>query len=340
MDWFRFGNPELLLFLFLGFPIINFLLIYGLEQKRNAMLLFQSNVNTSHFTRHKLQAVLLMFCFLFVVIALSNPQWGAKPESVAERLDVMLALDISTSMLATDSNGVRRLTQAKDIILSLLERLEGDRVGLLYFAEASVVVCPLTRDVNTLKEILAAMTPETLAHRGTRIGNAIEVATSRLSSYQNELITTDIDSNGQKVLILFTDGEDHDENAIQAALAAIEEGVYIYCVGIGNSEKSAPIPLILEQSGFKRDVRGQLVLTMLNEEGLLNIANAGNGNYYHVDEGIGRLLDDLSRLEKQKYRIRSGGEYQERYQWFVGFALILLIGELLVERLMYRKEVR
>lgn len=339
MEWFRFGNPELLLFLFVGFPVINFLLIYGLEQKQKAMLLFQSKVNASHFTRHKLQAIFLTICFLFLTIAVANPQWGAKPEAVAERLDIMLALDISTSMLATDGNAVRRLTRAKNVILSLLERLEGDRIGLLYFAEASVVVCPLTKDVNTLKEFLAAITPETLAHRGTRIGNAIEIATTRLNSDQNKLTTTEIDSNGHKVLILFTDGEDHGDKAIPAAQAAKTDGVYIYCVGVGNADKSVPIPLVFDPSGFKRNVRGQLVLTMLNEEGLEDIADAGNGHYYHADEGIVRLLDDLSRLEMQKYRIDSDGEYQERYQLFVAFALILLVGELLVERIMYKKEV-
>lgn len=338
MNWFRFGNPELLLFFLFGFPPIILLLLYGMRQKRKAMLLFQSNVDILHFRRHKLQAILLILCFLFLVLAVANPQWGAKPESVAERLDVMFALDISTSMLAKDGNGAHRLARAKDVMLSLLDRLEGDRIGLLYFAEASVVVCPLTRDVNTLKEFLAAMTPETLAHRGTRIGNAIEVATSRLNSYQNKLTTTDITSNGQKVLILFTDGENHDENAIQSAQTATEEGVYIYCIGVGNTDKSVPIPLILEQSVFKRDVRGQLVLTMLNEEGLLNIAKAGNGNYYHVDEGTGQLLDDLSRLERQKYRVSSDGKYQERFQLFIAFALILLVGELLIQLRMKQNE--
>lgn len=340
MNWFRFGNPELLLFLIIGFPLIIILLFYGLHQNRIAMLLFQSNVNTLHFKRQKLQVIMLMLCFLFLVLSVANPQWGIEPESVAERLDVMLALDISTSMLATDDNKVRRLIRAKDMMISLLDRLEGDRVGLLYFAEASVVVCPFTRDINTLREFLDAITPETIAHRGTRIGNAIEVATTRLNSDQDKLVTTEIDSNGQKVLILFSDGEDHGDKAIRAAHAAKNEGVYIYCVGVGNSDKSVPIPLLFEQSGYKRDIRGQLVLTMLNEDGLENIAEAGNGHYYHVDEGIGRLLDDLSRLEKQKYRISSDGEYQERYQLFVVFALILLVGELLIGGWINRKEVR
>lgn len=331
MNWFRFGNPQYLFFLWVGLLFLMLLLLFGLRMKRQAMLLFQSNVNATHLKQHKVQAVLLMLSFLFVALAIAQPQWGAKPEAVAERLDVMFALDISTSMLATDGNADRRLTQAKNAMFSLLDRLKGDRVGLLYFAEASIVVCPLTSDIGTPREFLAAMTPETVAYRGTRIGNAIETATARLILDRNAL-TVGNDFSGQKVLILFTDGEDHGEDAIEAATAAKREGVHIYCVGVGTSDQSVPIPLPVENAGYKRDVNGKLVLTALDEADLQEIANAGNGNYYHASEGIAQLTTDLARLEKQKYRVRADGEYQERFQWFVGLALILLVSELLVRR--------
>ena len=338
MNWFRFGNPEFLFFLWAGLPLLILLLLFGLRMKRKAMLQFQSNVNATHLQRHKIQAMLLMLSCLLVAIAVVHPQWGAEPEKVAERLDVMLALDISTSMLATDGNSARRLTHAKDVMSSLLEQLEGDRVGLLYFAEASVMVCPLTSDVTTLREFLAAMTPETLVHRGTRIGNAIEVATDRLISDQNDLTTTGPESSGQKVLIFFTDGEDHEGTAVDAAKAAKRKGVHIYCVGVGTSDKLVPIPLPVESAGYKRDVNGQLVLTTLDEVGLREIAEAGNGNYYHANEGIAQLMTDLARLEKRRFRNRSDGEYQERFQWFVGLALILLVGELLIQKWVNKKE--
>lgn len=337
MNWFRFGNPEFLFFLWGGLPLLILLLLFGLRMKRNAMLLFQSTVKATHLKRHKVQALLLMLTFLLVILAIAAPQWGAKPEIVAERLDVMLALDISTSMLAIDSNSIRRLTHAKNVIFSLLKQLEGDRVGLLYFAEGSIVVCPLTNDVSTLRDNLAAMTPETIVYRGTRIGNAIEVAADRFISDQSEL-TTDTDSSGQKVLILFTDGEDHGEDANEAAKAAKREGIHIYCVGVGTSDKSVPIPLPAEGAGYKRDVNGQLVLTTLDETRLREIAEMGNGNYYHANEGTAQLTKDLARLEKQKYRIRADGEYRERFQWFVGLALMLLIGELLIQKWINRQE--
>ena len=330
MDWLRFGNPEYLHFLWAIPPLI-FLLLFGLRQKQKALLRFHSDVEPAHLQRHKVQAVLLLLSCLCVILAIARPQWGAKPESVAERLDVMLALDISTSMLAEDEQSVQRLDRAKEVIRALLAELEGDRVGLLYFAEASFVVCPLTSDIGTLREFLAAVTAETLAHSGTRIANAIEIATARLvSDERNAAIASDV--NGQKALILFTDGEDHGEEVVEAAKAAASKGVHIYAVGIGDPIQSVPIPLRGDGGAgvtpYKRDVDGRLVLTALDEKLLQEIAKAGDGNYYHATTGITELATDLARLEKQRFTVRSDGAYQERFQWFVAGALILLIFEL------------
>ena len=328
----RFAHPEFLHFLWIV-PLLTLLLLFGLQQKRKALLRFYSNVDPAHLQRHKVQAGLLLLSYFLLTLAIARPQWGATPEPVAEQLDVMLALDISTSMLAEDEESLRRLTHAKEVMFSLLDALEGDRVGLLYFAEASFVVCPLTSDTATLREFLEAITAETLTHSGTRIRNAIETATDRLSSNQNDTAAIGTDFGGQKVLILFTDGEDHGEEAIKAAKTATQKGVYIYCVGIGNAVQSVPIPLprdtATETAPYKRDANGQLVLTALDETQLREIAEAGNGSYYHANTGIVQLAEDLARLEKQKFRIRSDGEYQERFQLFVVGALILLICELL-----------
>ncbi len=331
MDWLRFGNPEYLHFLWAILPLI-FLLLFGLRRKQEALLRFHSNVDPAHLQQHKIQAGLLLLSCFCVILAVARPQWGAKPESVDERLDVMIALDISTSMLAEDEQSVQRLDRAKEVIFSLLGELEGDRVGLLYFAEASFVVCPLTSDTGTLREFLAAVTAETLAHSGTRIAHAIETATERLTLDQKN-VTIAPEVSGQKALILFTDGEDHGEGAVEAAKTAASKGVYIYCVGIGNAVRSMPIPLRgdvgAKATPYKRDMNGQLVLTALEEKLLQEIAKAGNGNYYHATTGITQLRTDLARLEKQQFTVRSDGEYQERFQWFVAGALILLICELM-----------
>ena len=332
MNWLRFGHPEFLHFLWAVPPII-VLLLFGLRQKQKALLQFYSDVNLTHLQRHKVQAGLLLLSYVLVTLAIARPQWGAKPEPVAERLDIMLGLDISTSMLAEDGKSIRRLTSAKEAIFSLLEGLEEDRFGLIYFAEASFVVCPLTSDTTTLREFLASMIPETLTHRGTRISNAIETATDRLISDQDDSIAIDTDLGGQKVFILFTDGEDHDVETISAAKEASRMGVHVYCVGVGNSVQPVPIPLSqgtgTETIPYKRDANGQLVLTVLDETHLQEIAKAGKGNYYSATAGISQLRTDLAQLERQKFRIRRDGEYQERFQLFVAGALILLICEVL-----------
>ena len=332
MSWLRFGHPEFLHFLWAVPPLI-LLLLFGLQQKQKALLRFYSDVNPTHLQRHKVQAVLLLLSYVLVTLAIARPQWGAKPEPVAERLDIMLGLDISTSMLAEDEKSLRRLTSAKEAIFSLLGEFEGDRFGLLYFAEASFVVCPLTSDTTTLREFLAAMIPDTLTHSGTRISNAIETATDRLISDQDDSTAIDTDLGGQKVLILFTDGEDHAEETISAAKEASQMGVHVYCVGVGNSVQPVPIPIPqgtgTETTPYKRDANGQLVLTVLDETHLQEIAKAGKGNYYSATAGISQLRTDLAQLERQKFRVRRDGEYQERFQLFVAGALILLICEVL-----------
>ena len=331
MNWFLFGNPEFLIFSLIGLPIIFLLLLFGLSKKRKALLLFKTDANASLVNRQSIQTALFFLIFLLISISLTFPQWGAKKEKVAERLDVMIALDISTSMLAKDSNSMRRLTQAKDVIFALLDRLQGNRVGLLYFAEASVVVCPFTNDVNTIREFLSALKPESLIHRGTRIGNAIDIAKDRFIENSDNLDALHDNSSGQKVLILFTDGEDHGEDVSSSVEAAKMEGISIYCVGLGDSGKSVPIPLPDESLGYKRDKKGQLVLTTLDEEGLFELAKSGNGNYYPADIGVSQLMSDLSRIEKQRYKITSNGELRDRFQWFIFIAIVFLVGELLMQ---------
>lgn len=332
MNWFRFGNPDLLTYILIGLPVFLILLRFGWHRKQKAILLYQSSMSASDKKRQKVQVVFLILIFLAISLSLTFPQWGNKPETVAEKLNVMLALDTSTSMLATDGDSLRRLTHAKNVIFELLDQLQDDRVGLLYFAEAGVVVCPLTDDVSTIREFLSALKPDSLVHRGTRIGNAIEVAKERFIREGNDSDPTMTNASGHNVLILFTDGEDHGEDVSDAVKAAKMGGISIYCVGFGDSGKSVPIPLPDESMGYKRDTRGQLVLTTLDEEGLFELAKSGDGNYYHADIGVSQLMSDLSRVEKQRYKVTSDGELRDRFQWFIFIAIVFLVGELLMQQ--------
>ncbi len=347
MNWIHFASPEFLYFLWTVPPLL-LVICFGTLQKQKAYLRFYSDVNLVQTRRHKIQAVLLIASYLFLTIAIAQPQFGEKQVSVQQNLDIMLALDISTSMLAADVKP-NRLLRAKQAIFSLLERLQGNRIGLLLFAESNFVVCPLTTDTTTLKEFLTAVTPNALVHSGTRIGNAIETATAHLNKKpDNNQIETGRpfygkEGSGHKAVILWTDGEDHGETGLEAAETAARAGVHIYCIAIGNPAQPVPIPIseaVLQQKEngitYKRDVSGQLVITELNEELLRKLAKQGRGNYYHETE-IEPLVRDLARLQKRTTQARANGHYADRFQFFAAAALILLLCEMLVP---YQKEKR
>ena len=325
MTWIGFGSPEFRHWLWSVLPIV-LLIRFGIRQRRKASERFSSIPNPTDARRHNIQAALLMVSYLLVTFAIARPQFGEKREPVQQQVvDIMLALDISTSMLAKDGEKTVRLRRAKHTMFSLIERMQGNRIGLLLFAEASFVVCPLTTDASTLKEFVAAVEPETLVHSGTQIGNAIEAGVARLNREQN---------SAHKALILWTDGEDHGDTAIEAAKAAASVGVHVYCIGVGNPGQPAPIPLA-DGAGYKRNVNGQLVLTELDEETLREVAAQGRGHYYHeteMSQQIGRLAGDLAQLATRQFKVGTpdGGERAERFQLFVGIALLLLIAEMCV----------
>ena len=321
----NFGTPEFLHWLWSVPPII-LLSLFGIRQKQKARERFHSTPAPIYARRHKIQSGLLIVSYLLVTFAIARPQFGEKQEPVQQQaVDMMLALDISTSMLAEDGEKMNRLRRAKRAMFSLIEAMQGNRIGLLLFAEASFVVCPLTTDASTLKEFVAAVETETLVHSGTQIGNAIEAGVARLNRERN---------SAHKALILSTDGEDHGDTAIETANAAASVGVHVYCIGVGTPGKPVPIPLP-GGAGYKRNVSGQLVLTELGEETLREVAAQGRGRYYHeteISQQIGRLAGDLAQLATRQFKggTPDGGERAERFQLFVGIAIFLLIAEMCV----------
>ncbi|MCZ6676682.1 MAG: VWA domain-containing protein, partial [Candidatus Poribacteria bacterium] len=217
MSWIRFGHPHFL-YLLWGVPAFILLYIYAFRQKRKAhrrfssLHLFHRLTAAVHFGRQKTKAVLMVFGYTFLVLALARPQIGTKLELVKRSgLDIMIALDISASMLAEDIKP-NRLRKAKHAISSLIDRLHGDRVGLIAFAGNSFVQFPLTTDYAAAKMLLNALDVDTISQGGTEMSEAIHTA---MSSFDQEM-------DGYKVLICFTDGEDHGEKAIEAAKAAAD----------------------------------------------------------------------------------------------------------------------
>ena len=331
MNWLRFENPNLL-YLLWGVPLLSLLYVYAARQKRKAYqqftrhYLFERLTEFVHFRRQKVRAVLVLLGYLFLVVALARPQIGTRLETIyREELDIMIALDISTSMLAEDIKP-NRLLKAKHAISSLINRLGGARVGLIVFAGSGFVYCPLTTDYAMANTLLAALAPDTVSHGGTRISSAIDTARRNFGE----------GSEGYKVLIIFTDGEDHSAGTIDTAKSALKEGIHISCVGIGVPNQGVPIPL-REPNGnaerYKRDRDGRLILTRLDDFLLQEIVQLTSGKYYQATPGgteIELLYEDLSSLEKRTIEERQFTQYAEQFQYFVALAFLCLVAEILL----------
>ena len=262
------------------------------------------------------------------VIALARPQWGSEVQILEqEGVQIMVALDISNSMLAQDSRP-NRLGRARLEIIDLMSRLGGDEVGLVLFSGASFIQFPLTFDYSTARSFLDVANPGLISRPGTAIGAAIDTA----------LAGFDPQRPSQKVIMIMTDGEDHEGGALVAASRAAEQGVIIYTVGFGSPE-GEPIPEYDASGqivGFKRDDRGQVVLSILNEDMLQKIALAANGKFYPVGAGgtpIADLVADLDSLQKAKIQSEFETRRVERFQLFLVAALLALVaGELIPDR--------
>ena len=264
--------------------------------------------------------------YIFLVLALSRPQIGTSLELVKRSgLDIMIGLDISASMLAEDIKP-NRLLKAKHAISSFIDRLEGDRVGLIAFAGDSFVQCPLTIDYAAAKLLLEALNVDTISQSGTEISQAIEIVASSFNQEEDKY----------KILLFFTDGEDHGKKAVEAARTAANQGIRIYCVGVGLPNQGTPIPLRQsngELRGYKHDRNGTPIVTKLEDALLREIAQLTNGNYYQATPGeaeINRLVAELAAIEKREIEERQFTQYEDRFQYFLAFALLFLVWESLL----------
>lgn len=262
-------------------------------------------------------------------IAAAQPQCGTRTV-LAKRygMDVVIALDASNSMLARDVKP-SRLERAKLELGGLIDRLGGDRVGIVAFAGNAFVQCPLTNDAAAAKLFLRAIDPQALPQQGTALADALEVSGRLLEG-------GDRGASG-RAIVLITDGEDHQGEAIAKAKALADEGVRIFAVGIG-SLSGEPIPITDGRGqvvGYKQDKAGNTVMTRLNEQILVSIAEAADGRYVHSasgDLGIGEIHAELERMDKAEFETRHTVQYDERFTTFAwpGFALLclgMIVGE-------------
>ncbi|MFD2517247.1 VWA domain-containing protein [Salinimicrobium flavum] len=274
-----------------------------------------------------LKVVVLSFAFLSFVIALVNPQFGTKLETVKrEGVDLVFAIDVSKSMLAEDI-APNRLEKSKQLVTQIINNLASDRVGIIAYAGSAFPQLPITTDYSAAKMFLQSMNTDMVSSQGTAIKEAIELATT----YFNDADQT------SRVLFLISDGEDHEGEIDKIAQEAAKKGIRIVTIGVGTL-KGGPIPEKhrgVVQS-YKKDSNGETVITRLNEETLKNIAAAANGIYVDgrvTNEVVNEVTEVLQNLDKKEFEARQVAEYKSQFQWFLALGvLFLLLDILLLER--------
>ena len=331
----RFGNPEFFLFLLIV-PIIILLFYLSAQRRKKVFSEFSSPelqkkliTNLSMVSR-TLKNILMVAIVILLIIAAARPQWGKKLQILEEKgLDIVVAIDVSTSMLAEDL-APNRIQRAKNSFMTFLDMLTSDRVGLIIFAGYAFVQCPITSDYSALKMFASIVDVGLVPEDGTDIANAIAKA--------NTLFTEETQN---RVMVLITDGENLQGDFKEAVKQAKEDNIIIYTLGIG-TQKGAPIPLVNPQTGEKeylKDKEGNIVLSKLDFSNLSWIAKETNGLFFQVSTGqqeIRDILNDISLLEKEKIAERRYSEYKEQYQFFVLFALFLL----LIEFILWERKIR
>ena len=262
-----------------------------------------------------------------LIIALANPKMGTKLETVKRQgVDIVFALDVSKSMLAEDI-APSRLDKAKQIVNKIIENLASDRVGIIIYAGNSYPLLPITTDHAAARMFLQNANPDMVSSQGTAINEAIE----------RGITYFDNDEQTNRFLFIVSDGEDHEENTLEIAEQANKEGIKIYTIGVG-TEKGGPIPI--KNNGkvisYKKDSKGEVVITKMQEQVLEDIADKGNGLYINgnrTQETIDIIEELLVKAEKSEFETKQFSDYKDQFQWFIGFGLLfLLIDVLLLEK--------
>ena len=321
---FRFANIETL-WLLLLIPAFAAAYIMHTRRKRKQLSAFGSPElvealmpDASH-VRPAVKFSLLLAALALLIIAAARPQYGQKSETVKRQgIEVMIALDISNSMMAEDV-APNRLDRAKQLISKMIDKMTDDKVGLVVFAGEAYVQLPITCDYVSAKMFLSNISPDLIKTQGTAIGAAIRTSVRAFGSEQSE---------ASRAVILITDGENHEDDALAAAKEAKERGIQVFVAGIGKPEGS-PIP-VPGTGTFRKDRSGQVVVTRLNEQMCKEVAQAGNGIYVRCDNtntAIRALQNELDKLATTEIETQVFTDYQEQYQSFALLALLLIVIE-------------
>jgi len=274
--------------------------------------------NTSTF-KSTLKLIVLLLGMFFLIVSLVNPKMGTKLKTVKRQgVDIVFALDVSKSMLAEDI-APNRLEKAKQIITKTIDKLGSDRVGIIIYAGNSYPLLPITTDHAAANMFLQNANPDMVSSQGTDINGALELA----KTYYNN------DDQTNRFLIIISDGEDHQEETKQVAQNLANEGVKIYTIGVG-TESGGPIPLRINGSmiGYKKDNKGETVVTQRKPKVLQGIANAAEGSYIDgniTENPVKQIADVIANAEKNEFETKQFSDYKDQFQWFLAAGLLFLI---------------
>jgi Ca-activated chloride channel homolog len=327
---FRFAHPEYLYGLY-AIPLIVVFFWYVAKRRKKQLQKFADSklqsVILPDYSRLKywLKSSIFTLAIMFLIIAAANPQIGTRIENVKQKgIDVYICLDVSLSMTAQDIKP-SRLEKAKYEISNLINKLHGDRIGLIVFAGEAYVQFPITTDYSAANLFLSAVSTNSVPEQGTAIASAINLAVKSFNQKENT----------EKAIVIITDGEDHQGDIMQAVKNATDKGIKIYAIGLGSTD-GVPIPMYDKngnQIGYKKDQNGNVVLTKLDPAILQQIASAGNGKYFqgsNDEDQLDKIYQDLSSLKKSEFGVKKVTDYADRFYYFLMAALILLIAEFFI----------
>lgn len=325
----RFAHPDLLYLLILV-PVFLVLFVYILQWKKKAWKRFGDYSVISRLipdysrSRLILKFLLLLIALVFMIIGLADPQVGSKLVKAERKgIDIMLALDVSNSMMAEDIKP-SRLERSRQAISKLIDELRSDRIGIILFAGKAYTQLPITTDYAAAKLFLSTISTDAVPVQGTAIGEAIDLAVKSFNESNEH----------SKAIIIITDGENHEGDVLATAKQAAEKGIHIYTIGMGSPE-GGPIPVFQgnNRTGYKKDRQGNTVVTKLNETMLQQIASAGQGVYIRASNasaGLSKIFDEINKLNKSEIESMMFSDYEDRFQYFLGISMLFLILDLLI----------
>lgn len=325
---FRIANPEFI-YALLVIPALIVFFWYSRIKRKKALAQFgqkeiltvlMPNVSAG---RPVVKFIILMIALGSIILGLARPQFGSKLKTEKRKgIELMIALDVSNSMMAEDIQP-NRLERAKRAISQLVDKLSNDKIGLIVFAGDAYTQLPITADYVSAKLFLNSISPQMVPTQGTAIGAAINLG---VKSFNPQF-------QGSKAMIIITDGENHEDDAIGAATEAAKQGIVIYTLGMGLPQ-GGPIPENVNgQKSYRKDKQGNTIVTKLDEQMLQKIAEAGNGAYIRANNaqvGLNNLFSEVNKMEKSELETQIYADYDDKFQYFIGFGIFLILIEFMI----------